>query len=97
MALTCQHGVAAGAWCRYCGVAVDSDLVRALAFVPAPAAPVRALGSVPPVPTRDPDIELFEENVPVMAGECGNCHRPVLVSAAGWTRCNCGSDTTVIR
>lgn len=97
MALTtCQHMVAVGAWCRYCGTVVDTDLVRALAFVP--ARPLEhVLASVPEVPTRDPDIELFEDRAPVMAGECGNCHRPVLVSAAGWTRCGCGSETTVLR
>lgn len=90
MPMTCIHRVAVGAWCNYCGCTVDIDMVKALAFMPPPSA-----RAVPP--TRDPDIELFEENVPVMAGECGNCHQPVLVSAAGWTRCGCGSDTTVIR
>lgn len=84
--MTCQHRVAVGAWCRYCGTVIDTDLVRALAFVPAP---------VPP--QRDPDIERFEDGASVCAGECANCHAPALVSVHGWTRCQCGSDTTVLR
>jgi hypothetical protein len=48
MPMTCQHNVAVGAWCRYCGAAVDSDLVRAFALAPEvtiPAQLARACGN----------------------------------------------------
>lgn len=92
MPMTCMHRVAVGAFCRYCGTTVDEDLVRAFAFLPPPASD-RVLTLVT---QRDPDVEMFEDGGDAVLGECPECHAGVLVSAAGWRRCQCGTQTTVL-
>lgn len=99
--MTCQHRVAVGAWCTYCGTVVDDSLVRELAFNPPPLDTHESGGTGVPhrtmVPMRDPDIEMFEDGHAATVGECGGCGAPVLVSVHGWTRCQCGSDTTLLK
>jgi hypothetical protein len=86
MPLTCGHNVAAGAWCHYCGATIDDDVVRAFA---------RAA-------LHDEFIEMsgllqLENAQSATVGACAECGAAVLVSTAGWTRCDCGSATTLIQ